>query len=420
MNEMNKMNKIKNFLKEIILKFFSSGLNENERGEIEKSKLERIHLINVYCVFAIVFILFLTIHFLFKNPYLLVLKQYVNGLAYVIMCFLLMIFMRITKNENVGGSTIIVFQYILFFLSLTYVDQAGTLFIFISLFPFIVVYLKGAIKGLMWIMPFVLIYLIIIVLAENKIIDTQYSFSSLSYIFIGLINLSAFAVVSIYKIEKGIETIKSQLHEITEMNRIDFLTNVLNKKTFMELLDMERQRSLRYNWWLKERSIEDPSDGYEISEEDPRQTVNNIKVHFSSFSLLIIDIDHFKMINDTYGHLCGDVILKSIGKELQSKNNVRENDVVGRFGGEEFVVLLPETDYRYAYRVAERLREKIESMIFNYEENKNIKVTISIGIAESQIEDANREDVIKRADEALYLAKGSGRNCSKYYDKSIQ
>ena len=117
-------------------------------------------------------------------------------------------------------------------------------------------------------------------------------------------------------------------------------------------------------------------------------------------SILFFDIDHFKMVNDTYGHEFGDYVLKEIGEIL--KNYFRKSDVVGRWGGEEFIAILPNTEYKDALIVAEKLRQIIEKHNF-----KGKKITVSIGISEYK---GNLLDNLKKADEALYEAKRSGRN----------
>jgi diguanylate cyclase (GGDEF)-like protein/hemerythrin-like metal-binding protein len=133
--------------------------------------------------------------------------------------------------------------------------------------------------------------------------------------------------------------------------------------------------------------------------------IERFKRYDTQLSLLMIDIDRFKRINDTYGHDIGDEVLKKVSRELQS--HLRKIDLIARWGGEEFIVLLPETGIDEALIVAEKLRIKVESMIF---ENHEI-ITISIGISMLK-ESETIESLIKRADQALYHAKRQGRNRS--------
>jgi diguanylate cyclase (GGDEF)-like protein/PAS domain S-box-containing protein len=125
------------------------------------------------------------------------------------------------------------------------------------------------------------------------------------------------------------------------------------------------------------------------------------------FTIIIGDIDHFKEINDTYGHDAGDQILTDIARMLS--NNSRKQDIVSRWGGEEFIILLPETDLGNGAILAEKLRAKIESVDFSYQ-GTEIPVTLSFGLSVYNKKDLKTDDVIKQADQCLYEAKNSGRN----------
>jgi diguanylate cyclase (GGDEF)-like protein len=132
------------------------------------------------------------------------------------------------------------------------------------------------------------------------------------------------------------------------------------------------------------------------------------KLKLSAFSMGVIDVDHFKQINDRYGHEIGDRVLTHIAQALARVT--REGSVVGRQGGEEFVVLFDAVDRDEALKAVERLRAEIASKPF-VQDGNNIDVTVSIGLATRQDDDANVEDVLRRADRALYRAKDEGRNC---------
>ena len=135
------------------------------------------------------------------------------------------------------------------------------------------------------------------------------------------------------------------------------------------------------------------------------------KRYGGDLTLAIIDIDYFKKINDTYGHLCGDYVLKEVAYLIQ--DNFRKTDIVFRYGGEEFVIILTETSTKGAEISLERLRGAIEKYSFRFE-NQKINVTISIGAASNEPENVNQ--VIVNADKALYKAKSSGRNTVKIFD----
>jgi len=134
--------------------------------------------------------------------------------------------------------------------------------------------------------------------------------------------------------------------------------------------------------------------------------------HDRSLGMIIIDIDHFKLINDNYGHASGDCLLQALS--LTAEETIRLSDQMFRFGGEEFVVLLPETAIGGVKRLAERIRRNIEALETSCEGSK-IKLTVSLGIATLN----NGEDEVlffNRADKALYQAKNDGRNCTRIAD----
>lgn len=134
--------------------------------------------------------------------------------------------------------------------------------------------------------------------------------------------------------------------------------------------------------------------------------VQRVKRVKTSLSIMMLDLDFFKKVNDTYGHLTGDTVLSSVSLVL--KNNIREIDLIGRYGGEEFIIILPDTNIEQAALLAERIIEKIRNNCIETDKAV-INQTISIGITQYK-KDETMDEFIERADEALYQAKGSGRN----------
>ena len=161
--------------------------------------------------------------------------------------------------------------------------------------------------------------------------------------------------------------------EIYQMTIIDGLTQIHNKRYFLEFLDREMARCSRYDRPL---------------------------------SLVMFDIDHFKQINDTYGHLAGDFVLKRLAETIDK--HVRKEELFARYGGEEFSIIMPETNGKKAGIFCEKIRRMIEQSPVNYEQ-KEITLTISLGIA---VMGKHREPLgfIKAADDNLYKAKANGRN----------
>ncbi|MBF9014225.1 MULTISPECIES: GGDEF domain-containing protein [unclassified Oceanispirochaeta] len=173
-------------------------------------------------------------------------------------------------------------------------------------------------------------------------------------------------------------------------------------ENFLNRITMEKQYEM-----LETESVTDPLTGLynrrylkeEIQKELSRSERSGIR-----FCILMIDIDHFKKINDNYGHITGDDVLKELSTIL--RNSVRISDKVFRYGGEEFIVLLPETVAIDAKILGERIREKIENFSFS---GVRKKVTISAGIAQTSV-DCTQELLIQKADKRLYMAKEGGRN----------
>jgi len=172
-----------------------------------------------------------------------------------------------------------------------------------------------------------------------------------------------------------------------------FASIAVENSRLYRMATLDRMTGLFIHHYFQERLIE------EIKRSERTGT---------PLTLLMADLDHFKVVNDTYGHPQGDIILKGLASIIHQ--NIRGFDIASRYGGEEFAIILPETDINAADIIAERLRKKIENAV--YKNNKTeIRVTISIGLAQydSQI-DKNGLDLIKRADHFLYNAKTQGRN----------
>ncbi len=134
--------------------------------------------------------------------------------------------------------------------------------------------------------------------------------------------------------------------------------------------------------------------------------------------ILMLDIDHFKNVNDTYGHAAGDAALKSFAATCAE--SVRSTDIIGRIGGEEFVVIMPETKSEKAFEVAQRIRQNLEAKeICMQDLNLSLKITVSIGMHSAVKADGSFEQMIAKADNALYEAKRGGRNSVVIYQEAI-
>jgi len=181
-------------------------------------------------------------------------------------------------------------------------------------------------------------------------------------------------IESIFLIVQDVTELAVYEKKLVEMNMKDGLTGIYNRRYLDKRLEDEYKRARRYS---------------------------------RDFSLIVCDIDFFKKVNDTYGHQCGDLILKNVSAKIASA--LRKTDCLGRYGGEEFCCILPETGLEQALLVAERIREMIQSMESLYEE-QTVKVTISLGVARLDEVMTSEKELFSRADEALYEAKRTGRN----------
>ena len=161
----------------------------------------------------------------------------------------------------------------------------------------------------------------------------------------------------------------------------DGLTNLHNHRNFQEHMESEIKEANRYN---------------------------------KPLTLLMIDIDHFKVLNDTYGHPQGDRVLKKLSDIIMQ--TIRDVDYAARYGGEEFCIALPNTDLSGAYKIAERLRKKIESLSIRTDKGDNIRFTVSIGMSCVPGDARNKDELIQHADHALYTSKEKGRNRTTMYD----
>jgi diguanylate cyclase (GGDEF)-like protein len=151
---------------------------------------------------------------------------------------------------------------------------------------------------------------------------------------------------------------------------------------------------------------------------EERMTVEEQKAFYggTALSLIMVDIDHFKRVNDTFGHTEGDQVLTKIASLL--KNSVRKKDTVARYGGEEFILMLPEAGLPESYMIAERIRRLVESMLFELG-NARLNLTVSLGISNFPQHGArSKEELLQMADQALYDAKRGGRNKVCIYKKA--
>ena len=170
------------------------------------------------------------------------------------------------------------------------------------------------------------------------------------------------------------QKLKALTEELREVSNRDGLTKLFNRRYIEEVLGQEYNRARR---------------------------------HAHPLAVILTDIDHFKQVNDVHGHLAGDEVLREVSRRLQTK--LRDIDILGRYGGEEFLIVLPETDCAGGRIVAERLRQAIHETPVDIGDSQ-LQVTISLGVTELREDSSNYEQLISEADQALYQSKDAGRN----------
>lgn len=177
------------------------------------------------------------------------------------------------------------------------------------------------------------------------------------------------------KIKQLQDNLRRSNELLLELSNTDYLTGLFNRRYLMKELEKEFQRCRRKG---------------------------------SNLALIILDVDHFKLVNDAHGHLQGDIVLHKLAQQLQKE--LRSYDVAARYGGEEFIAILPDATLAEALFVAERVRSSVQALTFNGELHA-LSITVSQGVADVKLPGCHSVDtLIKLADDALYRAKSSGRN----------
>lgn len=208
-------------------------------------------------------------------------------------------------------------------------------------------------------------------ISELELVKNKYA----SIALVALLMVCLFIVFAIYR---RFNDSKKRNRELDYLAARDPLTNCYNRRVLFELMNRD------------------------FSSLEP----------LNEYCVIMIDIDHFKRVNDTYGHTIGDEVIRGVGDLLQ--NVVRQNDIVARYGGEEFCVVLPSASQHQAMRISETIRSKIESSTF-----KNIAITSSLGVASIKFKAKNPSELVNQADLALFKSKSLGRNQVTLWDESL-
>ncbi len=332
---------------------------------------KKSYLLNIDPIYSISIIgtiylfLYSSIHFA-RKEFLIAIVE----ILLVFFSFLNLFFYKKTKNKEVASTTLLISILLFFDFLLIHGGLKKTGIFWIYFYPILAFFLKDRLYGIYWNGIFIASIIFLLILEKLNFVKLAYSQET---VLLSLVTYSSIFIVMVF--------IKSNINfnyeQIEKLATTDSLTGIYNRFQIMKLLKAEIERAKRYNKY---------------------------------FSIILFDIDDFKKINDTFGHQKGDYVLKKVA--FVFRKNLRKTDFFGRFGGEEFIIIAPETRKEDAKKIAEKLRKILENLSFDDIE----QVTASFGITEySEEKDINT--LLKEADEALYKAKKCGKNCVYIYEK---
>lgn len=226
-------------------------------------------------------------------------------------------------------------------------------------------------------------------------------------------------VVANMKLDQANKEINELNDRLKISSRTDFLTHLLNRRAMYDLIGIEIRRSRQVASDISYFMADPRPQKKMVSAESAFKENRSLNDYVGVFTIALCDIDHFKQINDTYGHLEGDNALRMFGSLLSDKTIFRPADICGRYGGEEFLLLFPDTSMRNARFPLEKLMTAVRDMKIPTDKGATMSLTVSIGVTELSPTDLTVDAIIKRADDALYEAKATGRN-KIVYDPPIK
>lgn len=257
------------------------------------------------------------------------------------------------------------------------VSNTGPLWIYVV--PPVALFFGGMRTGLRNLGLFLVITTVILFYPNNQLLLSNYSYEFKSRLIYSFLTVSFLFCCYEYSRQRAFKILQKLNQQFERQARLDPLSGLQNRRGMLEKLEYEQQRSKRSQ---------------------------------KSMTLMMCDIDHFKRINDQHGHETGDLVIKQIAQLFAQ--GLRAQDTIARWGGEEFLFMLPETDQKQAYVLAEKLRNKIANTLF-CQPQKELNITVSIGIYQLKGTDSI-DQAIGYADDNLFRAKDAGRNITAVWD----
>ncbi|HEY9202071.1 MAG TPA: diguanylate cyclase [Gammaproteobacteria bacterium] len=353
-------------------KIIFCGLKKEQINDIEAQRF--VLVINLYSFVGTLYLLFFSIQSLIDAQW-----RMGSTLSFAaLLAIANSIYLQRSGNYRRSGDLIVLMTTLLFLYLIISggVDNTGPLWSYTL--PPLVFFVFGLTQGSLILSMFIISSIVIMFFPPLSILATDYSYSfKIRYLttFLSVCFISSICEYSRYH---SYNLLKELQRKIQLEANTDELTGLHNRRYMYQQLD---------------------------------RMINKIRRYKRPYSLLLCDLDHFKSINDNHGHSCGDQVLVQTASRM--KNSLRDEDIAARWGGEEFLIILPETDSAAAFQVAEKLRQQLSAQTFDCN-NKQLSISMSIGVL--QVNPGTRkEDLLNHVDDALYEAKHLGRNRTHIY-----
>ena len=357
-------------------KIIFSGLNETHENDIDAQRL--VLVINLYCIVGTLYLILFSIQSFITHQFELT--------TILALCAFFAIsnslYLHHTSNYKRAGDIVVVMTLLLFLhlISTGGVDNTGPLWSYTL--PPLVLFIYGLRKGSLALSSFILISMFLMFFPDNGIQSANYSYNFKVRYFSTFLGVCLISSICEYSRYHSNNILKKLQKSIQLEAHTDVLTGLYNRRYMHEKID---------------------------------KLIQKTQLSTKPCSILLCDLDHFKSINDNYGHPCGDQVLIETASRM--KSCLRSNDVAARWGGEEFMIILPDTKQDAAFLVAEKLRNKLCEEEICCSKN-SLPVSMSIGMLQIST-GYNLEDILNNVDDALYAAKRNGRNCTQIYSHSV-
>ncbi|MFD2167643.1 GGDEF domain-containing protein [Thalassotalea euphylliae] len=352
-------------LKQLLLSYFRAGLGENKHDE----RYRRMYVVNLFSFVGMSITGMMAINGLFSQDWLLAAILFIASGTYLLGFYL----QKRTGNIDLA-SNIVLYSLMILMIYLVYsggVNNTGPLWIFMVA-P-VALFLHGFKKGLFDLGVFLIIISIIMFYPDERLLATTYDIDHKTRLILSFLTVTFLSAFYEHSREESYRITLEISQEFERLAKFDPLTKLSNRRDALEKLEYEFHRMKRTQ---------------------------------QPFSVLLCDVDHFKSINDQFGHEGGDVMLKALADLF--KHEIRAQDTVARWGGEEFLFILPQTDINHAAALCEKLHQAVRDFSLAHKSDV-IRCTVSFGMQEIS-ESQSIVEALHHADLALYQAKEAGRD----------